>query len=573
MKRKTFILSLLAITAGTNNNLFAQKEDKTYNETVVVTSKFNPIVSEARKIDANGITIDTDLEKETPNLVPVEKPFAPVMIIEQIKPAKVKGEPIEMLYNTHIAAGIGTYLTPYLDITHSVTRSRDFVWSLHARHLSSLWGGIKNVAHSTFAENTINAYAKKIWDKCFIDGNVSYSYDRNYWYGFNEDTIGFDIDKKDYRASYQNIAARLNYGSLFRDDNLINHTARIEFGHTSSKYGISETGLIVGATANRHFFFWDSQKPQTIGLNIDYKLKLYNDDFSLTPYFGGNPSNVTLNIDNGKLTINPYFDFSLPQIEDLAIHIGGFVIPTWESGKSKTFVLPQIWASYPVFKDLLKVKAGVVGALLRRSLNGTRLENPYISPFIQLKGDKQITAFITLNSNPLPSLTMSLEGGIDWFSNHGFFHLDAAAGLNNMFILAYDKGNRYYAKFQLAYAATKDFNLSFDAQVQKFDLENMAEAWYCPAFVSHFAIEYVLNKKLRLQFTPSFFAMDKAMDENGNIVSLNPRINLNLAAQYDLNNELSFFVNLYNLAFQRQEQYIHYPSQRFVGMIGAKIAF
>ncbi|MDR1725441.1 MAG: hypothetical protein LBR28_03520 [Bacteroidales bacterium] len=574
MKQYTFILLLLTALFVLNNDIQAQNDDKKYNETVIVTSTFNPIVSEAKKIDENGTVLETDIKKEKLNIQPLNKPFHTYVPVETIKPANVKGEPLEMLYNTHIAAGIGTYFTPYLDVTYSQTRSRTFIYSAHARHYSSLWAKMKDVAHSAFADNDIDLYAKRIWNNCFIDGSFFYSYDRNYWYGFNPDNYNTDFAISDYRLDWQNVGFRINYGSLYRENNKLNHSAKLDFQYTTSRFGISELGFVIGASANKNFNFWTGDI-QTLGLNIDYKLKIYGNEYDMLPYYTSFSMPVPLpsskNIDNGKLTINPYFDFSLPQVKKLKIHTGFFVIPTFEN-ETKVFLLPQVYAFYPVIDNLLHVKAGVIGALLRRSLNPAKIENPYISPFVLLKGEKLITTFIQINSNPQASVSMQLNLGIDFFENKGFFTLDPLAGLHNMFILTYDNGKRYYTKYQLSYSILSNLNLNFDAQLQSFEMKTLKHAWYQPVFSTHLQMEYIIAKKLRLQFTPSFYTSNKALNENNEIKTLKPRISIDCAAQYDMNKQLSFFINLNNLAFQRQYQYIYYPSQRFMGMIGAKLA-
>ncbi|MDR1846938.1 MAG: hypothetical protein LBR17_02330 [Bacteroidales bacterium] len=579
MKLYRVITAAISALMICNAGVTAQEKEKTYNETVIVTSNFNPIVSEAKKIDHNATTMDTELKKESVTLTPVELPFQPVMPLDTIKPAKVKGEPIEPLFNTHIAGGLGTYLTPYLDIAHSQTRSRDFIYSLHARHYSSLWSGMKEVAHSTFAENDIDIYAKKVWKNCYLDGFFYYSYDRNYWYGFNEDTINFDIKNKDYRASYNHVGFRTNYGSLSKHEYAIHNKASFDINHTSSLYGISETDISLLFSAYRHFHFWKGD-PQTLGLKLKYQHFLYGNKFGTTPYFTEYspvpypvPDTLYVNTDYGKFNINPYFDFSIPQVKDLLFHIGFKVVPYVGWTESKVYFLPVIWAYYPVIKDLLHLKAGIDGDIHQRTLNETRIENPYISPSVQLLPEKDVRIFVQAFSNPLPALAMQLDLSVNFFSHKAFYTLDEMALLNNMFTLVYDNGKQYYAKFQLQYTITKTLNLMLNMQVQGFDVDSIATAWYQPVLNVNMTVEYLVGKKLRVQFTPSFFTSVKAINEMGETISLNPRIDLNIAAQYDYNKQLSFFIKLNNLACQRQYQYIHYPSQRFMGMIGAKVAF
>ena len=57
------------------------------------------------------------------------------------------------------------------------------------------------------------------------------------------------------------------------------------------------------------------------------------------------------------------------------------------------------------------------------------------------------------------------------------------------------------------------------------------------------------------------------------IEELKSKIDINLAANYNYNTKLSFFIELNNIAYQRYFNYYNYPSQRIVLMAGAKYAF
>jgi hypothetical protein len=65
----------------------------------------------------------------------------------------------------------------------------------------------------------------------------------------------------------------------------------------------------------------------------------------------------------------------------------------------------------------------------------------------------------------------------------------------------------------------------------------------------------------------------KCENEKGEIVKLKSGIDINLNASYNYSDQLVFFVELNNLAFQRYYEYYNYPSQRFVGLLGARFAF
>jgi hypothetical protein len=154
-------ITTLFLILGISFTAFSQEEKESiYNEDVIVRTIFDPVVNEAYKINEKPQTFDTKFEIPPFQYEKTTKQFPTTMVFEQIKPAKVKGEPLTKLYNSHIKAGVGTYFTSLLDLSYTQTRSKNFIYSTHYRHNSSL-GQIKDYGNSTFANNDLDLYAKK----------------------------------------------------------------------------------------------------------------------------------------------------------------------------------------------------------------------------------------------------------------------------------------------------------------------------------------------------------------------------------------------------------------------------
>lgn len=546
------------------------------NESVIISAQFDPIVNEAMKLSENPNIFDTTFKVPDFKYEIINKVYPTQIRIEEIKPARVKGEPVSMLYNGNIKAGIGTYLTPYFEGLYSETRNRTFLYSIHARHYSSHWS-IKDYPTSHFANNDINLYAKKIWDKFYVDAKVYYNNSINYYYGFNNDSI--KLKDKNFRALWHNVGFKTTYSSLYRNDNSLHHWVSLGVENLSSKWSSNELTFFLMGDANKQFELFNKEK-QVLGVKINYKHSFFKYDIKniyTAPYYlnqlypllnfntEGLVGNPTYN--TGIVEIKPYFDFKISRFQ---LHTALNFSP--EFGKKSDFrLLPTAIVYFPIIPKKLYFQGGIEGNVERIALNSFRIENPYVSPFLQIKPTTKINLFAKLNSN-INDMGISVEGGIQNIYNHHFYVNDTLSYYKNMFSIVYDDVVRFYAKGHFEYNIAKTLSLMLDMQYQTFKMKRLDFAYYQPAFTTSLSLQYIVAKKLIIDFAPTFKTGVKAI-YMGEEKKLDPIVDINLNAQYIYSNQLSFFLKLNNLAFQRYEQYYSYPSQRFMGMIGASFSF
>ena len=543
------------------------------NENVIITTQFDPVVNEAMKISDNPSIFDTsfiipDLKYEIINNV-----FPTKYTVEEIKAAKVKGEPISMLYNGNIKAGIGTYLTPYFEGIYSETRNKSLLYSIHARHYSSHWS-IEEYAKNHFANNDINIYGKKIWNKFFVDAKAYYNNSINYYYGFNNDSL--NIDNSDFRTTWHNIGFKANYESLFRNDDALNHKLSLGIEDIFGKWGSNELTVRFDAEASKRFELFDQDK-QLLGLELSYLNSLNNCDASIlcsAPYFSTMVipidliANPTQSYNTSLLSIKPYFDF---KVDKFQLHTAiDFVT---EFGQENDFyVYPTIIVYFPLIPKKVYFDGGLIGNIERVSLNNIRIDNPYISPYLKIKPTSNFKLFAKLNSSFSDKLGINIEAGLQSFTNIHFYTIDSMAQFNNIFNIVYDDAVRYYLKAHLEYNIIKTFSLNLDAELQSYKTDKLDFAYYKPTFSTSLSLQYIAANKLIFDLTPQFKAGMKAM-YLGEEKKLDPIIDINLSVNYKYSDQLSLFVKLNNLAFQRYQEYYNYPSQKFMGMIGASFSF
>ena len=135
---KKYILTLFVALSISHLSFSQENTESVYNEDIIVRTIFDPVVNEAYKINDKPQTYETKFEIPPFQYEKTTKQFPTTMVFEQIKPAKVKGEPLSKLYNSHIKAGVGTYFTSLLDLSLTGTEGLSraiLVCSLGTHHL------------------------------------------------------------------------------------------------------------------------------------------------------------------------------------------------------------------------------------------------------------------------------------------------------------------------------------------------------------------------------------------------------------------------------------------------------
>ena len=562
---KKYIITLF-LALGVSLPMFSQEnKESVYNEDIIVKTIFDPVVNEAYKINDKPQTFNTKFEIPPFQYEKGTKQFPTTMVFEQIKPAKVKGEPLSKLYNSHIKAGIGTYFTSLLDVAYTQTRSKNFIYSAHYRHNSSL-GQIKEYGNSTFANNDLDLYAKKIWNKFSLDAGLTYNHQRQYFYGFID---SLNIDKSTYIAPYHNIGGFINYQSIYRKKEALHNSANLAVNHTFNKWGRKETRIVTNLDLHKNFEFLNSDE-QNIGLNLNYNQSLGSYEPKDLALFHNEliEANAFKN-KLGDINIKPYANLNIQQIKlNLALNF----VPTF--GNSKQFeILPTAVIESPVFANLIKINAGIISNFNTPTLNYLRVENPYLSPLAKIESNSQMNIFAKLYFITKSNILLSLQGGYKIGNNNYFYELQQGASLNNMFNLVYDDTKTFYVEANAAYQIDKTFDLSLNLLYQNVKTTTLEHAWYTPAFKANLFVRYNANDKFNVSLVPSFQSKVKCLNPAGEVEELKSKIDINLWANYNYSNKLTFFAELNNIAYQRYYNYYNYPSQRIVLMAGAKYSF
>ena len=144
MKIKFILVAGLLMPFG-SINLQAQDNGKTqggYNENVVVTAPYQPVLGAVEKPVSVPHTADTTVVIPPSDIQIISRPFATSYPTENIKPAKVLGEPIPKLFNNTVKVGGGNRGLG-VEADFAVGRNRQYEVAAGYRHHST-YGKIKD---------------------------------------------------------------------------------------------------------------------------------------------------------------------------------------------------------------------------------------------------------------------------------------------------------------------------------------------------------------------------------------------------------------------------------------------
>lgn len=590
---KTIII-LLSLTT-TINAIAQQKEE--YNENVIINVGFNPIVTDANKINENPTIFDTSFSQINLSFEKIDKGYKTHLRFDTIKAATVKGEPTVKLYNLNLKAGLGFATSkhlsqgfvPLVQASYTSLRDRHLLWGADV-FVRSIITKTKDYGHAGYSDNELNLWGKKIFDSYSATARVYASYDRHYYYGngqfdstFMPITTMQDRNKSNYLNSYTNLGFDLAYTKLKRDNSL-QHNSFFSFNYTNGKQGAKEIDLhfVLDASKEMNFF---GNTSQTIGLTFDYKHSFFKFEqkfitqdttFTYPTLYTTMPLAYglydTTKYSQGRAIFNfaPYFVFDWNRFNFFA---SLSIIPKI-NGYNDFQILPTITISTELVQNILSIYAGLKSHDELMTLYNMHKINPFLAPNSHLEESSTNNLFAKLILNITTNVQATLEAGITQMNNYAFFYnfFLPEMEINNAMGINYADAKRYYITLQTHYNPSKIFNINFEATYQKVTRDDDFLATYQPKFIANLNATYAYKDLLCITLKPTLKTKQKAwfLEQEKEIKAT---FDLNLNATYNYNAAWSFFLDLENLAFQDYQTYYDYPVYSFIGTIGAKYRF
>jgi hypothetical protein len=575
-------LSLVCFLAfsGVSNNGFAQQADSLKSESIIIVRDFEPIIkTDVRKLDINPVIQEVKLPP--PNFKYTTVPFADTVsfVPERINPAKLKGEPLDKLYRAYVTAGVGNFLNHTLQAKVSSIRDRKQRWGLNVEHFGSD-GGITDVPYNGFSSQLADGFYKRIFRAHILSASAGYTRDRVYRYGFESNNVGFDpelIEREDIAQTYNQGYGAVSIQSFFADSSDINYKLDLKFHHvTNEDGGTRETGALFSSRFDR---FFDAHQG-IVSFDADYNAPSSSSAFYDS--LGNYQSNMIL-----RLGLDVVLNISKFRIN------AGLKMALESQNDNQMYLYPNIELSYRALRKVIIPYAGIRGDLRRRSFNTTRLENPFIEDFVELRNENTVyNAFVGVRGAYSSTISYDVRASRQRIENFGLFtniygvqpngYNILVLPISNTFQVIYDDLNLICLTGELTFHQVKQWDITFMAEYFSYDFDNTPEAWHLPDFKTSLKGKYNLNDLFYFTGSVNFWSTryaktlnqedpQLAFNEYGR--QLDAVIDLNLGAEYIYSKRASIYLNINNITAQNYQLWNRYPVQGINVLLGFTYGF
>lgn len=563
MRKQKLLMALLCVPSILTQTLFAQTQD--YNEKVVVMAPYQPSIGTVEKIDIRPLYQDTSFDTKAIRYDVLSRPVATVYPIENIKPAKVTGEPISRLFNQHIKLGMGNYVTPMADVYLNIGRSKDKAAGISYNHLSSFsyLKGYDSINTNNY-QNNLNLFGQYFANAFTLGVDIYYLNEKVNCYGFNNDRPSpLPADKLDPQRWYDNVG-----GKIYIQDNTTSEEALKYYG--DFRYNFNATNW----HARENNFELRGELTSPINLSSDYiqKLKVGGKLF-LGDYMLIEAENIP-RTNYFQLRAEPTVDFSYSILDFHA----ALRFNIYQEDEAKLLFSPVVNVNVNVVDKILSVYTGITGDVERVTLESIIKENPFLNPRVssQLGFTRdRFSYYLGLNAALIKGLDFSFRASTHSLANYYYFDsyrykygVSATIAYNDFALKTADV---FLLKLNalLNYRLGDKLTASLDAT---YNYYNKA-IFYKPAFEAELSVRYSIADKFIIKTQLVGYTNMKALDAFAEPTILKGSFDWSAGLEYKYSKRWSFFVDFNNIIAQRYFTWYDYPTYRFNFMLGATFSF
>ena len=564
MKNKSLILSILFVFIGFLANA------QSHNEQVTVEGSYRPQIKRSERLVKTPETPDNEFN--IPNYKADARDFnyGYNMEVETMSAISYKAEYGVEGKNNFLKAGIGTRLSPVFLFRHYSDISRNMSLGVGVKHYSS-WLDQKDYKKSSFMNNAFNVMAVNKFRGGQLRSFVDYKYDMYHLRAYDNvmNPNGRNIHSMNVGAKW------LSNGSSYRD-------FYTEFG------GDYRATWIPGGTTehqlngNAHVAYSDDwidnkniNELQTVAADVD------------------------LNYDNvyqGQLlvAVNPYFTMSG---DFYHVHAGLRV--DFKTGDNVGFY-PDVLGSVFVLDNSLEFYAKFGGRSKINTFADIIAENPFVTTnftnfsefgYEKTKFDFQAGVKSKIANNIDAHLGVryrTIKNSVFYIPDYDFYAIyeeDATIYHLQAFDLLFNDYNVTNIIADVRWKAMEKLNVAAELSINKYTMKanipegnhiayyDYQEAWYKPSFTMTLRGDYQFDETWK--FNAAMMLMGKRWAKNlgGSSEQLKPAFDMQIGADYKIQEDLAAFVEIHNLFNNKYQLYYNYPSLGFELFAGIKYRF
>ncbi len=585
-----FIFSGLVSTA---------QRDTSLTQEVEVVKAYKPSVSDAYKINDIPVIKQEEHQKPVFDYNIFSQPIFSTFSVNTLQAAKITGKPKEEVGFGLLKMGFGNYSKPFVDFYFNNTESKNTIFGLRYKHLSShgkvkLEGGDK--VDAPFSENFAEMFMKRYFRKYFLRLSASFDRDAFRYYGYPEEPIpNFLLDEKS-NISYLGTKQAFSKGGVSLS--LVNTTK----SKYDPKIGFDFDYHYFGAKTGQREHFAQlvahiSKPVKNTIVVLDAGATFVRDEkiFNRTTNIEGNRQQVMLFAKPAFFVKNDWANFKAGA--------NAFVV----LDNDEDFVLkltPNVLLNLTPLEGILNIFGGIDGNLNINSYSKIAYENPFVDPKHDVKNTfHQFRFFGGFDGKFSSKTNFKIAADYSIIKSQPFYFLEesfyplssmvpAPTFIENDFSVMYDDLNKLKFNAEIYHTATDNFNLLLSGNYYVYEMETQAEAWNMPQFDAKLSLAFkvtdqlelstdvfLIGKKTRLVIETDRFnspipiditTLDDAFFKS---YTLDTTFDMNAGATYHFTSSLSAFAQLNNFGFQSYERWLGYPVQSLNFLGGISYSF
>lgn len=545
-----------AATKASENTLQKEDADKSntgsLSEEIVVTTAYKPVLADAVKIRRNP-----EMEDKIPFKAPLnyntllDKKLEKNEDIKQLNAMKMPAEKDDSaLMPNYVKVGLGNLKTTYGEAY--VTNGRD--------QALQVGGYLKHFAQAgtLFKQNeskdAIGVFGKSIGDQNSVTGRIDYSYNTNYFYGFNMATplpLNFNPGKQHFSTLGAEGELTKNYKDVEQD---LTYAVKLKGYTYSDAYHARETNVVLSGFLN-----------QTI--NQFYAGVSGSADFSTQ-----NDSLYSYN--NSILRVNPYLKF---QGDIYKVDAGISLVD--EFGFTSNFYLfPAAKAELQVIPKYVRLFVEAKGDVNKTSIRDLSTLNPFIGQNIAIKNSvDKLDISAGLKGTLAPALSFKADIYRNSIRNMPLFVSNFNGTGNNKFAVVYDGGSSRVNGFngELDFKPSDDLNIFGRVEFKDYQMATEAQAWNLPKFKLTAGTSIRITDKVNVTGTLLIRGATYSRDVNFTIPQVNIAsfADLSGGVEYKVNSRIFIFGKVNNILNTTNQTWLYYPDYGFNIFGGAGLSF
>ncbi len=533
-------------------------ENKSLSEEIVVTTAYKPILADAVKI-----RINPDLEDKTPFKAPLI--YTPIdkrlELNTEIKPLEAMKRPAEqdsVPTNNYVKVGLGSLKTTYGEAYFNNGQDQALQVGGYLKHFAQ--NG--TLPDQNSAKEEAGIFGKSVGDQNTVSGRITYNYNSNYFYGYNQNapppaTLQFD------KQHFSIIGAEGELAKNYKDvENDFTYALKIKGYTFSDAYAAKETNVVLSGFLN------ETINQFYVGASGSLDLSTQKDSLNNSLY----------DYNNSLIRVNPYIKF---QGDNYKIDAGINIVDQF-GFSSAFYIFPAAKLEFQVIPKYVRIFVEAKGDVNKSSLLDFTAINPFLGTNIPIKNSVDQ---LDISAGLKGTITAGLGFKVSIFRNSvkdmPLFVSDfnTITGYNRYTVI-YDNGKSRVSGFngELDYKASEDVDIFGKVEFKDYQMGTAGvEPWNLPKFkltagtVLHITDKIDVSGSLLIRGS----VLDPAPEKMGSTVptSINSIVDVSGSVEYKITNRFNVFVRVNNLLNGTNQTWLYYPDYGFNIFGGVGYAF